>query len=450
MYSSPFGSLFGEENKLKPKAKAAQEKVVAKAKAKTPPAQPKKGKVVDHRIKISTEETAEDPLLLVENALLAYNELKQKNNSIKRKIEELRRKYGAAQVYKDSLSLFRKLEPSDKANLEKWLLKHLTAIKHLSSARKLAKITANTQEAVKTLDNKIKHKENILKLRKAGAETRTQLMNVTPGAEVYEQPLPRLYSKGKAVNAKLSYATLAGDQATDIATKAMARSEALKKEATKGKAKENVLTRFKKKLDGPYDEFDKREKAKIPRRLTKKAEHIWAERKKLEWAAQDLEKEFVELSKKYAKLQEELEALIGVIGKSPAVNTLATLIEARPNKFLSSGTLLTASQNAFKHLSQLGDETPDTPPTPEEEAKKLLEEQAAKSEATLKELETRQNALAQVEAELEGKPAPAPIQIFVIPPPPPEPKKTVVVAKQANRILPWIAGLMLFFKLLES
>jgi len=448
MYNSLFGSIFSaEEGRPQPK-KAAKP---ISAKEIVPKAEPaKKGPVSGYHYKITPITTSDNPLVQVEEASLALQKAKQINRVVKRRLRDLATKYKSAQIYKEALILFRQLSPEDKAQLEKWFISHLTAIKHLGSARELAKITADTEEAVKSLDSEIKHRENILKLKKAGAHFNWDIREVSPGQPIYEGLLPQIYAEG-AKNLKINY-TLAGDQATDLAVKSMAYSEKAQKEATTKKTQQVILDKLMAKLPGPHDSRDKREIAKFPRRLKKRAENLRIKVKDIEWKTKPLISEFIALQKKYDDHQDELTALIELTGKSPAANAIAILVEARPEKFLSSPNLLEACKNAFKRLSQFGDdEVPDKPLTPEEEAKKLLVEQSDKSIAVLKELETRQNVLAKIEAELKGKPAPAPIQIFVLPPPPPPPpKKAVVIAAKANKILPWIAGLLLFFKLLES
>ena len=87
---------------------------------------------------------------------------------------------------------------------------------------------------------------------------------------------------------------------------------------------------------------------------------------------------------------------------------IGILSEAQPEKFVASATLLDALKNSFKLLSQLG-YFGQTSSDPAKEADIMLAKAAKESEDSIRELETRQNTVNTLEAEVEDKPAPPPV-----------------------------------------
>jgi len=245
--------------------------------------------------------------------------------------------------------------------------------------------------------------------------------------------------------------------ATEEAVNSLRKEARIKLESSSKKAaiKEGSYTQsFKKKLAGRDDHLKER-LASTPSKLRKKIEKTIMRAKELDWQIGRLRGEVRDAEESYAEIQKGLSKLTLAMSKDQrttrTVHALGILLEARPERFVALSTLLDSAKGAFRGLSQLGSDEPVADTTPEKETGELLSRVSDESTAELKELETRQNTLAKLKAEVEGKPAPPPI-ILVLPPPIvlPPPSQGTKTASTVNKLLPWAAGLFLFMKLLEA
>jgi len=503
MYRSPFGSLFSsDDSALKPKTEPASKskaspsddlgkrtaelkssKIIAPnaksiAKSVPEPYDLSNKKPYDRttdEFKSFTTMESDDPRVIAEQSKILIVKNKQKLAALQRRLSEIKKKTKSAKIYRDVLIQYRQLPEKEKETFISWTLKHSSAIKKLNSARKLARIKKNTQEAIQSLDGEIKHWENLLKLKKEGVNIKGKTVlesyrpiedniKATP-AETGDlpkfalKPLPKeeiYHLKSGKPFAKSS--ELGSLDATEEAINSLRNEARIKLESSSKKAaiKEGSYTQnFKAKLTGRDDHLKERSASDAPSKLRKKIERTIIRAKELNWQIRRLQGEIGDAQADYIKVQKNLSELTLAMSKDQrttrVVHALGILIEARPESFIGSPTLLGAAKGAFSGLSQLGSNEPAEDTSPEKETEELLKQASDESTAGLKELETRQNALAKLKAEVEGKPAPPPIVLVFPPPiiisPPSQTKKT---ADTINKLLPWAAGLFLFMKLLEA
>ena len=524
MYNSPFGSIFGQESTHLAKA-MAKKKAPAKAMAKKKaPAKPKKqsakimremrermesvekeevykphakaisGKkrnLVDNTLPQFRADVAvesKNPEVRKEQATFSLDKIKIKYGAVKRKFKELKRKHATARLYNDMLVQYSQLPAKHKQEIDKWIKKNIDAVKKLSSARKLKKITNDTKEAIKALDLEIKHLEKLHKLKKKGINvaggqtlksfrtkgtTKIKESDLTPdrgplpliGGKISTKDIVRLGSRG--VSEIQGYGddpdhegrppkNIPKKEKDVVLTKKMA-----KEIHKKGKFKEV----FAKGLKGKRYYLDKRQSRRKDDKLVRGTENALLSRMQVKWDLEKLEKKVDKEVAKYNKTQKSIKGLIdktkkdGVDGER-ASTVIGILSEARPEKFIASATLLDALKNSFKLLSQLGYFGQEVI-TPDQEANILLATSAKESEDAIRELESRQNAAAQLRAEIEDKPVPSPIRtptpIIIIQvkqvlerQEQEEQKKEEQMEqiKKAGAILPMIIGGFILFKLL--
>jgi hypothetical protein len=483
MFNSPFGSIFSEEvrsgqlgflgNQAKPSPKnpAPDSKIEAEPPTEKPPAPPqakpspkiekeapKKAKQKPFssgtpQFRAATTMKSEDPAVKAEQSKILVEKNKQRLAALTRRVSEIRLKIQAAKIYRDVLAQYTQLSEQDKEALHGWVIIHDKAIKKLSSSRKLKILEKDNIEMSKALDAEIVHWENLAKLKKKGVKIqgRTTLKNFRPTTKIVpaspkpEGSIPKF--KGtvpvdEIVRLKKK-SSLQGFNATDEAVASLSQE----------KPKKTYKEIFMGKLPGKYASLIERDKKTFIPRMVKRTEKTMILSKQYEWQADQAEDELEKLSAEYNNIQENLSDLIGSFTDAKEVQTtaaLGVLLEARPERFLTAPTLLQASMNAFTRLSSLGDV--EAQPDPESEADKLLQEASLSSTASLEELETRQNTLAKLQAEVEDKPAPPPIQISVevVVPEPPKKTKAAQTAGFINKALPWIALLFILKKLMEG
>jgi hypothetical protein len=225
---------------------------------------------------------------------------------------------------------------------------------------------------------------------------------------------------------------------------------------------------------------EKKEKAGRSVNIKKTLEKNLLAGKKVEWQTKRLEQTIAQHVDAYNEVQAQITSLIDKIKQqSPEDSKITTVLgivaEARPERFVVSASLLDSLKQSFKRLSQLGEaDSPDIAPVeapssdtaaeqpdagPEKEAESVLQKTAIESEVALRELETRQHALATVKAELAGKepppppPPPIPATQFVVylqrqQAPPPKPEAEHDIVKTLNRLLPVVAGFLIIMKFL--
>jgi len=501
MYRSPFGSLFSsDDSAAKPdvtpisKTKASPSdnlgkktaelkaskiidpnaKSIAKAKSVAEPYNKKPYDKTTVEFKALTTVESDDPRVIAEQSKILIEKNKQKLAALGRRLAEIKKKTKSAKVYRDVLIKYRQFPEKEKETFISWVLKHSSAIKKLNSTRKLARIKENTKEAVKSLDGEIKHWENLLNLKKAGVNIKgkTVLRNYRPienkikATPTETGDLPKFaltpFPKEEIYHIKSGRpfarsSELGSLDATEEAINSLRKEARIKLESSSKKAaiKEGSYTQnFKEKLAGRDAHLKERLVSGAPRRLRKKIEKTIMRAKELDWQIGRLQGEIEDAEENYTKVQKTLSKLTLAMSKDQrttrTVHALGILIEARPESFVTSSTLLDAAKGAFRGLSQLGSDEPVADTTPEKETEELLKRTSDESTAELKELETRQNTLANLKAEVEGKPAPPPIVLVFPPPivvPPSQATKTAVTL---NKLLPWAAGLFLFMKLLEA
>jgi hypothetical protein len=480
MYKSPFGSLFSSDDSApkpdpKPIAKTSPSDALGKRTAEL-----KKSKVINPNIKsLETKKPfdnttpqfkslttmhSDDMRVIAEQSKILVEKNKQKLAALSRRLKEIKLKTRAAKVYRDVLIQFRQLPEVDKQILAGWMLKHSAAIKKLNSARKLVIIKKNSKESVQALDAEIMHWGNLLQLKKAGVDIQGKVVlknyrpvekrlqaaaaaagelpafaaKVLPKSEIYRiksgKPFARSHELGSL-------------GATDEALKSLSKEAATKKKSYK--------ELFVEDLPGRDAILELQNVNSSLGRLRKKTEKTIVRAKELDWRIEKTQDLISAEQRKYDKVQETLGQLTLAMSKDPqtarVIHSLGILLEARPERFLSSPTLLDAAKRAFKRLSQLGSDTPvEEEATPEKEVDALLNKASEESAAELKELEIRQNTLERLKAEVEGKPLPPLILLISDEPMPPPPSKARKTAGTINKLLPWAAGLFLFMKLLEA
>lgn len=480
MYRSPFGSLFSSDDSAKPESKP---KITAKTSSNDSlgkrTAELKTSKVINPNIKslktkkpfgtstpqfkTLTTMKSDDLRVVAEQAKILVEKNKQKLVAFNRRLDELRSKIKAAKVYRDVLIQYRQLSQTDKDILNGWVIKHENAIKKLNSARKLTLIKKNTKESVQALDAEIMHWENLLRLKKAGVNIRgkTVLKNYRPVEKMIrssvdsDKEIPTFAAKAlpkneiyriKSGKPSARSGELGSLAAADEASKSLAKEAATKKKSYK--------EMFVQELPGRDAVLELRTASSALNKLRKKIEKTVVKAKELDWRIQRIQDKIEMAQKEYDKVQGTLGELTVAMSKDPdttrTIHALGVLLEARPERFLSAATLLDAAKGAFKRLSQLGDDVVQEETTPEKEAEDLLAEVSEESAAELKELEIRQNTLEKIKAEVEGRPAPPPILLVEIDSTITPPGKTKKAASTINKLLPWVAGLFLFMKILEA
>jgi hypothetical protein len=479
MYKSPFGSLFSSDDSTpkpdpKPIAETSPSDDLGKRTAEL-----KKVKVINPNIKsletkkpfenttpqfkTLTTMRSDDIRVIAEQSKILVEKNKQKLAALSRRLTEIRLKTRAAKVYRDVLIQFRQLPEVDKEILAGWILKHSAAIKKLNSARKLTVIKKNAKESVKALDAEIMHWGNLLQLKKEGVDIQ--------GKVVLKNYRP--------IEKKLRAVSAATGEVPTFAAKALPKSEIYRIKSGKPSARSNELgslgaadeaakslakeaaTRspsykelFVEDLPGRDAILELQNANSSSGRLRKKTEKTVVRAKELDWRIEKTQDLISAEQRKYDKVQETLGQLTLAMSKDPqtarVIHALGILLEARPERFLSSPTLLDAAKSAFKRLSQLGsDDDLVEEATPEKEVEALLDKVSEESAAEVKELEVRQNTLERLKAEVEGKPMP-PLILLISDEPMPPPSKARKTAGTINKLLPWAAGVFLFMKLLEA
>lgn len=479
MYHNPFGSIFGES--LKPKAltdptpkietekdpedpkPAAEVKKIAEVKSVSPAASEElEAKQPFDRTppqyKAATTMRSDDPQVKSEQAKILLTKNKQKLRIFNNRVLDLESKIKSAQIYGGILGQYSQLAPLDKEALDGWMKIHTSAIKKLSAARKLKELSKQNIEAIHALDMEITHWENLKKLKNSGADIKgkTILKSFRPidkfasSSAEEDGPIPRITAgvdtdrivrltqkSGRPTT------TLRGLEATDEATQGLSKQE------SKNSYRDITIDDFPGREDLLQQRLDK----KKPSILAKKTEKTMANAKQYEFQANQMEDTLDSLSSKYKDIQENLSDLITSMGSDPmtkrTINSLGILLEAKPERFLSEPTLLQASMNAFKRLSNLGDIAEGKEVSPEIEAEKLLQKASIESAASLTELETRQNTLNKLKAEVAEIPVIAPIVVSVELKPPAVTKSRKTMSF-INKALPWVAGLYLLKRILED
>jgi len=446
MYSSPFGSIFGNEDEVKlvPKLKAqpkeeseaekapvsaVAKKVVSTSDLKNKRRDKKPFSVVPPQFRVTTTMRSDDPRVISEQAKISVEKNKQKLEALNRYLKDLLNKTKSAKIYRDVLTQYRQLSDSDKAEIDTWIIKNSSSIKKLGAARKLQKIDKNTKEAVKALDAEIKHWENLLKLKNSGVNLRdkTILKTFRPSVKrIPATPVPR--NEVPKFKTKTDMRNIIGLKDNKISVRAHELG--------------TYTEKFIEKLPGRDVIMQKRTSKTALPRMVKKTEKTIVMAKQLEWRIGMLEDKILAERKLYNKVKKTLKQLTSAMTSDPKtsgiVNAFGILLEAKPERFLSSATLFEAVKSSFKNLSQLGG-------FGAEPEASFLDVTAESSKASLKELELRQNTLAQLKAKVEDKPTPTPI-ILVVSSTEDKTKDTFSI----NKLLPWIAAGLLFMKLLES
>lgn len=519
MYSSPYGSPFGsifEQEESAPKAKAAPETPAKPAPQKQSAKlmremrervesvkkeevyKPKEAKTTDKkrklfdktlpqfRAEVSVE--SRDPEVRKEQATFSLDKIKIKYRAVKRKLKELKQKHASARLYNDMLVQYSQLPTKHKQEIDEWIKENIDAVKKLSSARKLKKITNDTKEAIIAIDSEIKHLEKLYELKKKGINViggqtlksfRTKGVKKIKDSEISPDrgPLPRLGGKPslkdivRLGNRGVSEIQGYGDDAPDhegIPPKNIPKKEndvvVTKKVAKELHKKGKFKEIFAKGLKGKRYYLDKRRARWKIDKLVRGTEDALLDRMQVKWKLEKLEKRVDKEVAKYTKTQESIKGLVSKVKKSDidgerASTTIGILSEARPEKFIASATLLDALKNSFKLLSQLGYFGQEAV-TPSQEANMLLAASAKESEDAIRELESRQNAAAQLRAKIEDKPSPPPIKTptpaiiiqvkLVLEQQEQERQKkeeTVEQLKKAGTIIPIIIGGFILYKL---
>ena len=459
MYSSPFGSIFGDKI-LKPAAQpkvkdselspqdslAAQTVDLKKSKIIAPNKQSHEedktpfSNTPAQFTALATMES-DDPWVVAEQSKIIVEKNKQKLSALKRHLSDLQKKLKAARVYQDVLIQYKQLPKLAREELNGWLIQHAAAIKKLNAARKLKLVTKGTKESVTALDAEITHWENLLDLKEKGADLKgkTVFKNYRP-IEKHVKATPPNTKELPKLGAKPSLKNIYKLKTDRPFAKASELS---------GGLGESAKAAFAAKLPGKADLIQTREAKTILPRLKKKTEQTIVRAKELDWRIERIKSEIEQTQKELDRVSIVLGELVHSVSADAqdeqTVNSLGILLEAKPERFLAAPTLLAASKAAFKRLSQLGQTEEDIQLTPEQEAEQLLQEAKDESEAALKDLEVRQNALTQVQAKVEDKPVPPPIVLVAKEQPNPP-----TAAHKINKLLPYIAGLFLLVKLLED
>lgn len=411
------------------------------------------------QFRAATTMRSDDPRVRAEQSKILVEKNKQKLAAVKRQIVELQVKIQAAKVYRDVIGNYVQLPAQDKAALDGWVLIHANAIQKLNAARNLKKKTTDNMEASKALEAEIKHWEGLKTLKGQGVNVSGKiiLQNFRPTDKSVSAspkpigPLPKIGGRVshddivRLTQGRTKSQDLQGLAATDEAAKSLAKS----------KPQQSYKEIFVQQLPGRDAVMEERNAKGANSRLLKRTEKTMIRAKTLEWEIEIAESQLEALINDYRNIQENLSDMIDTMSSDPqtkkTITALGILIEARPERFLSAPTLIQASMDAFKRLSQLGDSTA-TPTTPEVEAEKLLDEASTNATASLNELELRQNTLEKLKAEVEDRPPPPPISISValVPPTPPAPSTGRKAVSFINKALPWIAGAFLLKKLMED
>lgn len=467
MYQSPFGSIFGQEETT-PKT-AAPEVPVPQAAAPTPaePTQPQsqalmqemsdrieqveKEEVYQPRAKKITgkksifdrtmpqfraevEVEHHNPAVKAVQSRFALNKTKIKLNALKRKLASLKRKHASAKLYNDMLVQYSQLSAEQKGAVDSWISTNMESIKKFASARKLKKLALETKEASVALDAEIKFLEELKKLKKEGINVKGNqnlrlfrmkkgLKKVRDSKIVPDQgPIPKLVGK-------VPVEDLVRLGKENLGPTLQGFSDGIPPKTIPKKEKDVVVTRESAKKLHKSDKFKqiiaeglrgKRYYHKLyeERVKTRAEERDFEEdlllNKQLTWKISSIEKEINKEISDYNTTQETLKKIVQDINTSnpttgeQTTTAIGILSEAQPEKFVASATLLDALKNSFKLLSQLG-YFGQTSSDPAKEADIMLAKAAKESEDSIRELETRQNTVNTLEAEVEDKPAPPPV-----------------------------------------
>jgi len=468
MYSSPFGSIFGQDDSA---PKAAPPKAVTKPAPKKQsakimremqermesvekeevykPGQTKgkdsdKKKLFDNTLpqfRAEVEVESKNPEVRNEQAKFALEKMQTKYAAVKRKLAELKRKHASARLYNDMLVQYTQLDPQHKQDITGWLNQNIDAVKQLASARKLKKLTKDTKEAARATDLEIKHLEKLSEIKDTGVNVtggrtlksfRTKGMKKIQDSSISADtgPLPKLGGKVslkdivRLGNRGVSEIQGYGEDVDEFASQTERPSKKIPK-----KEKDVVLTRklakqlhkkdsfkelFAKGLKGKRYYMNQRKSRGKVERLEHGTELALLDRMQIKWKLEKLETRVNKELSAYKDTQKSIKGLISKVKNSgveggKVTTVIGILSEARPEKFVASATLLDALKNSFKQLSQLGYFGQEAK-TPSQEAKTLLATSAKESEDAIRELESRQNAAAKLKAKVEDKPAPAPVR----------------------------------------
>jgi len=515
MYNSPFGSIFGQEEAPKPQAKtppiteqqatpkqatpkqqpptqsvqlmremkerteAVEKEKVYKPKAKKKP----RGKLFDKTLpqfQAKVEITHRNPVVRNEQAQFALDKTVVKYQSLRNKLLQLKKKHQAARLYSDMLLHYARLEPKDRKAVNKWISKHLKAIKKVGAARKLKKIAAEAREAAHALDVEVKHLENLNRLKEKGINIKgaRKLKNYRPKGRAFrpwqeaagaipkfkgEVPTEEIVRLGKKnVPQVQGYGEDEGElppknrpkkEKDVVVTREMAQE--LHK---KGKFEELLA----KDLKSRRYYLNQRRKRRKNKKLEEAIEEALLEKKQVEWQLEKLENKLEAEQNAYEETQEGIAILIDELKEEQAISgdtvtALAILSEAQPEKFVAAETLLQGIKYSFRYLSNLdGYGQLDLDASPEDKTDIALANAAQESEEAIRELESRQNALAQMQAKLEDKPAPPPITtptpkiIIEVKKVIEEESKTESTLKKVSNALPLILGGILLYHLFFS
>lgn len=484
MYSTPFGSIFGDSSEpLKKKAPAQQIKPLPSADPTKDPLKERKetlrkSKVIKPGDSASLDVTNKvipaSPEVELAEATLEQKKTHLKFGRLKRAIAAIKADIKKAELYRTLLLQYNDLTAEEKQEIELWALKNRKAIDAFGKARKLIKETTLIKEKIKDIDIDISHWDTLKALKKKGKlATKSKVKRVRGINLRTKGDIPRFAAGRSEENKQLAARSAYGldrlkkiDQTLDglfePGTQYQIRN-ALQPVPPPPRLHKPVKEAPKMSLYSlPEGERQRIEavltpqprKELIPTPAAKKAEMRWADAKQLEWKKRAFLAEHKELQAKYKELLQEVQDLVQKIidegdEKAAAVTaTLGILSEGKPDHFLKSETLFKGLSTFFKSLrvSQLSGDLEADPGSAEQEALKFLASAKQDHTAARQEMQTRQYALTTAVAAVKDLP----------PPPPPPPIKVEITVKadsegigiSMNHVLLAVAGAWVLSKVL--
>jgi hypothetical protein len=421
------------------------------------------------------------PAVQLEQYKKIFKEANLHRQSLKKQIKKLVRKTKTGITYFEALSLFQKLEPSDKASLRILVEAKGEVIQKLGLYHRLKTNTETLKESSKLLDVEIDFWGGV-------AETRSPKFITSDGAVRIKMLRPKeefvhvksrkkkslptiqggksksrpvtLDAKGRAQLGeeppKKTQAELETEakeveklQAAAFKREGMLRAAAEKNVELKAKyygTKPNKVKQFISKLPARNARAAQRRKARRPAEIKKEAQDYIRRTQRIRWDIGGLSEELRKRVSDYERVHKRLQAKMKQITRQHAsdkqvVIALGILVNLRPERFLVSSDLESAlhsalSSKTISNLSGFGEGGASAV----DEVNTLLRKQAKASEALMTEAAIKSTALDIVKAEAKGEVPP------LRHPTTPEPAAT-------DNAIPWllvIGGLTVAFVLYEG
>jgi hypothetical protein len=160
------------------------------------------------QFKARVEITSKDPRVKLVQAKFKETLEAEKLKALVQKLQDLKLKTRSAQIYRDILSHYIQLSPSEQSNIKGWISESSKKINKLSAIRKTQEKTKEMKQAISAIDKEIKYYEKLEQLKKKGADIEGARVLKTYQPTGYKAPpkaIPRFKSKGMGPIVKLGY-----------------------------------------------------------------------------------------------------------------------------------------------------------------------------------------------------------------------------------------------------